>query len=134
MTRFRRKVTEVEAEQFLPRMAKGAIYGPDGWYVITIHSQRVYLTPGDWIIPEPDGVHFYPVKPAVFEATYEPIEVPAPTEPALLLELAWGLVANASGGDWNRESVEWNAAAVRWREQYFEWFRAREAASTVKKA
>lgn len=27
---------------------------------------------GDWIITEPDGIHHYPCKPAIFEATYEP--------------------------------------------------------------
>jgi hypothetical protein len=27
-------------------------------YVVTIHDQRCYVVPGDWIIPEPDGVHY----------------------------------------------------------------------------
>lgn len=35
-----------------------------------------------------------------------------------LSELAWGLIANASGGDWRRESAEWRRAAERWREEY----------------
>ena len=43
-------------------------------HVHTMHNnQAVILEPGDWIIPEPDGIHYYPVKPAVFEATYEPV-------------------------------------------------------------
>lgn len=35
-----------------------------------------------------------------------------------LLENAWGLLANAGGGDWARESVEWADAAGRWRDDY----------------
>jgi hypothetical protein len=34
----------------------------------------VILDVGDWIIPEPDGEHFYPVKPDIFEKTYEAVE------------------------------------------------------------
>lgn len=41
----------------------------------TIHAgQIVHLEEGDWIMPEPDGKHFYPIKPDIFEATYEQIE------------------------------------------------------------
>jgi hypothetical protein len=36
--------------------------------------QHVFLSEGDWIVPEPDGEHFYPIKPDVFAATYEPAE------------------------------------------------------------
>ena len=44
-------------------------------HVHTIHQgQIVILERGDWILPEPDGVHFYPVKPDIFTATYEPYE------------------------------------------------------------
>jgi len=32
------------------------------------------------------------------------------------LELAWGIIANASGGDWSKESQEWQDAANRWRD------------------
>lgn len=35
-----------------------------------------------------------------------------------LLELAWGVIANAGGGNWELETTDWNEAAVRWREQY----------------
>ncbi len=42
-------------------------------YVVTIHDQCCYVVSGDWIIAEPDGVHFYPCKPDIFEATYEPV-------------------------------------------------------------
>lgn len=43
-------------------------------HVHTMHrNQAVILSDGDWIIPEPDGVHFYPCKPDIFAATYEPV-------------------------------------------------------------
>ena len=35
-----------------------------------------------------------------------------------LLELAWGIIANAAGGDWERELPEWQEAAARWRDRY----------------
>lgn len=35
-----------------------------------------------------------------------------------LLMRAWGLVANAGGGDWKKETGEWQTAAVDWRERY----------------
>lgn len=44
-------------------------------HVHTIHNnQAVAVEDGDWILPEPDGQYFYPVKPDIFEATYEPVE------------------------------------------------------------
>lgn len=38
-----------------------------------------------------------------------------------LLELAWGIIANANGGDWSRATHEWQGAAVRWRDRYHAW-------------
>ncbi len=35
-----------------------------------------------------------------------------------LLETAWGIIANANGGDWEKASPEWREAAARWRDQY----------------
>jgi hypothetical protein len=46
----------------------------EGPYVVTIHSENAHLTPGDWIMREPDGIHYYPIKPDIFAATYEQIE------------------------------------------------------------
>ena len=44
-------------------------------HVHTMHDgQMILLAVGDWIIPEPDGVHFYPCKPDVFAATYDEIK------------------------------------------------------------
>lgn len=43
-------------------------------HVHTIHNnQIVLLEVGDYILPEPDGVHFYPVKEDIFNETYEPV-------------------------------------------------------------
>lgn len=35
-----------------------------------------------------------------------------------LLEIAWGVIANASGGDWTKENKEWQDAAARWRDDW----------------
>ena len=41
-----------------------------------------------------------------------------------LLETAWGIIANAGGGDWQKETEVWQGAVSRWRENYFAWDRA----------
>ncbi len=41
------------------------------------------------------------------------------TEPGFdLIEMAWGLIANAYGGNWQMASKEWEGAAARWRDAY----------------
>lgn len=35
------------------------------------------------------------------------------------LEIAWGVIANASGGNWKNEPPQWQEAACRWRGEYF---------------
>jgi len=78
--KFRKKPVVVEAEQWFPGKSHPGVWcdreGPDKNkpYVITIHNQRAYLAPGDWIIPEPKPGLYYPCKPDIFEATYEPVE------------------------------------------------------------
>jgi hypothetical protein len=34
------------------------------------------------------------------------------------VELAWGIIANASGGDWTKEREEWQTAACRWADRF----------------
>jgi hypothetical protein len=34
------------------------------------------------------------------------------------LEMAWVIIANANGGDWDSASDEWREAAVKWRDEY----------------
>lgn len=43
---------------------------------------------------------------------------PAPAGSADLLEWAWGIIANAGGGNWELESQGWREAAARWRDAY----------------
>ena len=85
MAQYRKKPVVIDAEQFFydgPRV-RGVFYpdlSEDGrtWigdaFVITIHDQRVYLQSGDWIVAEPDGEHYYPVKQDIFAASYEAVE------------------------------------------------------------
>jgi len=35
-----------------------------------------------------------------------------------LLEAAWGIIANAYGGDWDKSHKEWHEAAIRWRDKW----------------
>ena len=83
MPKFRKKPVVIEAEQYTEygKLVKGmcnsqSCYasGNNKPHVHTIHEgQMILLEIGDWIIPEPDGEHFYPCKPDIFEATYEPV-------------------------------------------------------------
>lgn len=83
MPRFRKKPVLIEAEQFndFKNPPKGVTAWPDergfqprdmtAGFVTTIHGQRAHVMLGDWIIPEPDGVHYYPVKDNIFKKTYD---------------------------------------------------------------
>jgi hypothetical protein len=35
-------------------------------------------------------------------------------------EMLWVVLANVSGGDWSKQSVEWQEVAGRWRDNYFD--------------
>lgn len=97
--KYRSKPSEIEAYQLtdeliaahildgapLPGVSiANASYHP-GWrelhrsrqYVTTIQRQEVYVEPGEWIVMEPDGVHYYPIADDVFRRKYEPAELPA---------------------------------------------------------
>ena len=83
MAKYRKKPVEVEAEQYTAygKLVKGmcnsvSCYtsGNSEPHVHTIHAgQIVNLEVGDFVLPEPDGKHFYPVKPDIFANTYEPV-------------------------------------------------------------
>jgi len=86
MAKYRKKPVIVEAEQFhineqpwpdgvIHHEAEESTgFGYAEWFsVITIHSQETTVVDGDWIIAEPDGEHFYPCKPDIFEQTYEAV-------------------------------------------------------------
>lgn len=84
MVKYRKKPVIIECEQYLEfgRLVRGmcnsrSCYsaGNDKPHVHTIHGgQIVNLEVGDFIIPEPDGTHFYPIKPDIFNRTYELVE------------------------------------------------------------
>jgi uncharacterized small protein (DUF1192 family) len=44
------------------------------------------------------------------------------------IEIAFGIIANAGGGDWTQESVQWQEAAARWRDAFYGPHCARRAA------
>jgi hypothetical protein len=79
--KYRKKPVVIDAEQFKGKLIRGMCNSQtcysNGNYVPHVHtihnSQIVNLEIGDWIIPEPDGIHYYPVKPDIFEKTYEPV-------------------------------------------------------------
>lgn len=92
--RFIKKPIEIDAYQITLKMVKdlhdkktklprGLLFARSqgyqdkviNWFgsVVTIHGQKTEVTIGDWIITEPDGEHFYPCKPDVFELTYDKV-------------------------------------------------------------
>jgi DNA repair exonuclease SbcCD ATPase subunit len=36
-----------------------------------------------------------------------------------LLEVAWAIIANSCGGNWDMETPDWGKAAAKWRDEYF---------------
>jgi hypothetical protein len=40
-------------------------------YVKTIQGRDVDVSPGEWIIQEPDGDHYYPCSDSIFRERYE---------------------------------------------------------------
>lgn len=73
----RRPSGTIEAEQLIDpsdTLPRGVKVSPDGasLYVTTIQGVNVIVKPGEWILPEPDGEHFYPCSNEEFKARYEP--------------------------------------------------------------
>ncbi len=83
MAKFRKSPVLIYAEQYVEygKLVKGMCnsqkcyaYTCSEPHVHTIHNhQMVLLEVGDWILPEPDGEHFYPCKPDIFKNTYKPL-------------------------------------------------------------
>lgn len=85
MPKYRKKPVVVEAAQLTAEAFEvdypwaghipGVVYYPKERHakVTTIHGDQLVVEVGDWIITEPDGIHHYPCKPDIFEATYEPV-------------------------------------------------------------
>ena len=75
MAKYRKMPIVVDAEQFasIDNPPRGVFLDWDNAaYVDTINKHSVPVNLGDWVIMEPDGVHFYPCDPDVFASTYEP--------------------------------------------------------------
>jgi hypothetical protein len=83
MAQYRKKPIIIDAEQYKEygKLVKGMcnsrscyLAGNNQPHVHTIHNnQMVLLEVGDYIIPEPDGEHYYPCKPDIFKATHEEV-------------------------------------------------------------
>ena len=86
MPKFRKKPVVIEAVQWFPfedwddmrrHMDAELVVNPESQLVIgtlvgTLEG-KMFANPGDWIIKGVQG-EFYPYKPDIFEATYEPVE------------------------------------------------------------
>lgn len=77
--KYRKKPVVVEAEVFdpevqpLPFRDDGVCCLENGtWFIQTLEGP-LRLTPGDYVVKGVKG-EFYPCKPDIFEATYEPVE------------------------------------------------------------
>jgi len=85
MSKFRKKPVEIEAWQWNGEQS-GQMEGVCQCemnrvpHLHTAHvtefnpaGQMVFLAKGDWIIPEQKSGHYYPCKPDIFAATYDPV-------------------------------------------------------------
>lgn len=82
MRKFRKKPIEIEAAQYVEEgtLVKGMCTGcavgggVEFPHVHTIHAgQFVGIEVGDWVIPEPNGEHYYPCKSDIFESIYDEV-------------------------------------------------------------
>lgn len=81
--KFKSKPSIIDAEQYVKagKLVKGMcnsqscyVSGNVQPHVHTIHNnQIVNLEVGDYVVPEPDGIHYYPIKPDIFEKKYSPM-------------------------------------------------------------
>jgi hypothetical protein len=86
MGTYRKKPIEVEAIQFTGdnvaeiwgAFGADGIYGPteknpEHLILTTTHGDPAPCRVGDWVVPDSKPGTFYPIKPDVFAATYEPV-------------------------------------------------------------
>lgn len=89
MAKWRTKPQIKEAAQWFPGKIVPGVWGQPGQprcpchrtggdhelpHVTTIHGNLVHIQPGDYIVAEPDGVHYYPCKPDIWERGHERLE------------------------------------------------------------
>jgi hypothetical protein len=75
MPRFRKRPVVIEAEQWHPGTAIEGVYAGSSPQVGLIDTLEGTMTvsPGDWVVTGIQGER-YPVKPEIFERTYEPAD------------------------------------------------------------
>lgn len=80
MPLFRKNPTIIEANQYLgdgkhvPGVCACSEHNGAA-HVHTAHNnQSVVLEIGDWVLPEPNGVNYYPVKAEIFANTFEAVD------------------------------------------------------------
>jgi len=86
MPKFQKRPVQIEAIQFTgdnvgeiwDLFGAAGIYGPteknpDHLILTTVHGDEAPARAGDWIIPDGKPHTFYPCKPDIFAATYDPI-------------------------------------------------------------
>ena len=92
----------------------------DGYqYTLTREGNKLYLENEDHIVDVNKKVK--PLKEdkgCNNDGCTDPRCNPSTEDEGDLLEAAWGLIANASGGDWSKADPEWRDAARRWRDKY----------------
>jgi hypothetical protein len=86
MARFRKKPVEIEAVQFTGDNPQEVMVLADEQTMVFRRERKTLLIstlegemtarPGDWVVKGVKG-EVYPVKPDIFEATYEAVEEPA---------------------------------------------------------
>lgn len=74
----------------------------------------------------PDEASFYKDAAKVLREEIAKHDEPL-RQAADLCELAWGVIANAYGGNWDNASEDWRGAAERWRD---EWHRLLDVLNT----
>lgn len=56
----------LEPEVMYGKDPEGRVSGDKLPFVETINGNKARVYPGDWIVQEPDGIHYYPVKNDIF--------------------------------------------------------------------
>jgi hypothetical protein len=77
MAKYRRKQEVVEAVRWEPGKSVPGVEPVDGSFAgrfLTAYGQRSVVHPGDYLIREPDGLHWRSVPAERFEAEYELLE------------------------------------------------------------
>lgn len=63
---------EANRYELATKYPPGVFRGADGRaYVKTIQGRDVPVSVGEWVIQEPDGVHYYPCSDDIFRQRYE---------------------------------------------------------------